>query len=34
MAIRNQTKTILSEWTRTIKAVRLKLRLSQSELAE
>src|ERR1700757_15428 len=32
--MRNKTKTILPDWARTIKAVRLKLRLSQSELAE
>src|ERR1700758_3922039 len=34
IAIRNKTKTVIPEWARTIKAVRLKLRLSQSELAE
>ena len=34
IAIRNKTKAVLPEWARTIKAVRRKLRLSQSELAE
>ena len=34
VAMGNKTKTVLPEWARTIKAVRLKLRLSQSELAE
>lgn len=32
--MRNKTKPVLPEWARTIKAVRSKLKLSQSELAQ
>jgi DNA-binding transcriptional regulator YiaG len=32
--MKNKVKAVLPEWARTIKAVRRKLRLSQSELAE